>query len=191
MLTLGQVSDFTGTNGRKLRAPTLPVWVRPIRSSDAPALQAGFEELSPLSRYHRFHSGMQRLPERLLRYLTEVDGVDHVALVALETGEPGESGDERGVGVARFVRNRQDPATAELAVTVLDRAQGRGVARRLLAELAAAAQVRGIDTFTAEVIAGNSRARRLLTSLGAIGRGHASDVMAFHLPVAALTQPAH
>jgi GNAT superfamily N-acetyltransferase len=188
MATLEQFSDLPGTNGRKLRLPTLPVRVRSIRPADAPALQAGFQELSDMSRYHRFHSGMTRLPERLLRYLTEVDGIDHVALVALEADD---SGDEHGVGVARFVRNRQDPATAELAVTVLDRAQGRGVARRLLAELASAAQVRGIESFTANVIAGNSRARRLLTSLGAIGRGHAADVMAFHLPVAALTQPAH
>jgi GNAT superfamily N-acetyltransferase len=185
MITLGYDTVFEGTNGRKLRAPTLAVRVRPIRASDAPALEAGFEELSDMSRYHRFHSGMRRLPERLLRYLTEVDGVDHVALVALDAS------DERGVGVARFVRNREAPATAELAVTVLDRAQGRGVARRLLAELGTAARARGIETFTAQVIAGNTRARRLLTSLGAIGRGHASDVMAFHLPVAALTEPVH
>lgn len=188
MLTLAQTGEITGTNGRKLRAPTLAVRVRPIQPSDAPALQAGFEELSDMSRYHRFHSGMKRLPERLLRYLTEVDGVDHVALVAFEEEDDAE---DRGVGVVRFVRNREDPATAELAVTVLDRAQGRGVARRLLAELATAAQVRGIHSFTAQVIAGNSRARRLLTGLGAIGRGHASDVMAFHLPVAALTQSIH
>ncbi len=193
MLNFGQTSDFTGTNGRTLtlrpeppvQKPGLPVWVRPIRPTDAPALQAGFEELSDMSRYHRFHSGMKRLPEGLLRYLTQVDGVDHVALVAFDAD------DDRGVGVARYVRNKQEPATAELAVTVLDRVHGRGVARRLLAVLAAAAQVRGIDTFTANVIAGNSRARRLLAGLGAIGRGHAADVMVFHLPVASLTQPAH
>jgi GNAT superfamily N-acetyltransferase len=185
MLTPRQHTDFSGTNGRKLRPSVLAVRVRPIRPSDAPALAAGFEELSDMSRYYRFHSGMRRLPERLLRYLTEVDGVNHVALVALDAC------DDRGVGVARFVRSAQAPASAELAVTVLDRAQGRGVARRLLAELAAVARARGIDTFTANVIAGNTRARRLLTGLGAIGRGHASDVMAFHLPVAALTAPAH
>lgn len=183
MLTHRQDVTFSGTNARKLRRATLPVRVRTIQPSDAAGLQAGFEELSEMSRYYRFHSGMRRLPDRMLRYLTEVDGVDHVALLAFELGAP-ESG--RGVGVARFVRDPAAPATAEVAVTVLDRAQGRGVARRLLAELAEAARARGIHTFTASVIAGNARARRLLTSLGAVGQGSVADVTTYHLPVTAL-----
>jgi GNAT superfamily N-acetyltransferase len=163
--------------------PSLPVWVRPIRPSDAPALQAGFEALSETSRYYRFHSGMRRLSDALLRYLTEVDGVNHVALLAFEHGQ---SEDGHGVAVARFVRDRANPTTAELAVTVIDRAQGRGVARRLLAELGDLAQVRGIQTFTMSVLAGNARARRLVKSLGAVPVGTSADVMTFHLPVNAL-----
>jgi L-amino acid N-acyltransferase YncA len=146
-------------------------------------LQAGFEELSETSRYYRFHSGMRRLPEGMLRYLTEVDGIDHVALVAFEVGA---SDATAGVGVARFVRDRAAPTTAELAVTVLDRAQGRGVGRRLLAELGEAARARGIHTFKMTVISGNQRARRLLASLGAVGQGSVADVMTYHLPVTAL-----
>lgn len=185
MLTPQKSTAFSGTNARKLRKPTLLVRVRPIRASDAEALQAGFEALSETSRYYRFHSGMRCLPERLLRYLTEVDGVDHVALVAFEL----EAG--RGVGVGRFVRDASAPTTAELAVTVLDRAHGRGVARRLLAELGALARARGIQTFTMNVIAGNLRARRLLSSLGALAQGSvAADVMTFHLPVSVLARVA-
>jgi GNAT superfamily N-acetyltransferase len=183
MLTQQNVTTFLGTNARKPRRPTLSVWVRPIRSTDAVALQAGFEALSEMSRYYRFHSGMRSLPERLLRYLTEVDGVDHVALVAFEHAAIDA---DHGVGVARFVRSASAPTTAELAVTVLDRAQGQGVARRLLAELGEAARARGIQTFTMSVIAGNIRARRLLTSLGAVGQGTVADVMTFHLPVSTL-----
>jgi GNAT superfamily N-acetyltransferase len=187
MLTLQESGAFSGTNARKLRRPTLPVRVRPIRPSDADALQAGFEALSDTSRYYRFHSGMRRLPERLLRYLTEVDGVDHVALVAFELDEI-ETG--HGVGVGRFVRDASAPTTAELALTVLDRAHGRGVARRLLADLGQAARERGIHTFTMSVIAGNLRARRLLSSLGAVGQGSVGDVMTFHLPVTSLARAA-
>jgi GNAT superfamily N-acetyltransferase len=183
MLTHEPYKPFSRTNGRALHRPVLPVRVRPLRPSDAPGIQAGFEALSEMSRYYRFHSGMRRLPERLLRYLTEVDGIDHVALVAFEVGATDAS---RGVGVARFVRDRAAPRTAEVAVTVLDRAQGRGVARRLLAELGEAARVRGIDTFKLSVIAGNQRARRLIASLGAVGQGSVADVMTFHLPVTAL-----
>jgi L-amino acid N-acyltransferase YncA len=104
--------------------------------------------------------------------------------------ELGEIGADRGVGVGRFVRDAAAPTTAELAVTVLDRAHGRGVARRLLAELGEAARARGIQTFTMNVIAGNLRARRLLSSLGAVGQGSAADVITFHLPVSGLAHAA-
>jgi GNAT superfamily N-acetyltransferase len=187
MLTPQKYDSFSSTNARKPRRPTLPVRVRPIRPSDAQALQAGFDALSETSRYYRFHSGMRHLPERLLRYLTEVDGVDHVALVAFTLDE---IETERGVGVGRFVRDASAPSTAELAVTVLDRAHGRGVARRLLTELGQAACARGIQTFKMNVIAGNMRARRLLSSLGAVGQGSVGEVMTFHLPVTALTRAA-
>jgi GNAT superfamily N-acetyltransferase len=126
---------------------------------------------------------MRRVPERLLSYLTEVDGVNHVALVAIEfgVGVP-----PQGVGVGRFVRDPQNPTQAELALTVADRAQGRGIGRRLLSDLAKAATALGIETFTMSVISSNVPARRLLASVGAIGRGSAADVMQFHLPLKTL-----
>lgn len=161
--------------------------IRPIAPSDAPALQAGFESLSEMSRYYRFHSGIRRLSDGLLRYLTEVDEIDHVALVAFERRG---SGICDGVAVGRFVRNREAPHTAEIAVTVVDRAQGRGIARQLLAALGDAARERGIDTFTMSVISGNTKARRLVRSLGAIGKGSAGEVAVFHLPVTALARAA-
>jgi predicted GNAT superfamily acetyltransferase len=109
--------------------------------------------------------------------------VNHVALVAFELGQPEEG---HGVAVARFVRDRAAPMTAELAVTVIDHAQGRGVARRLLADLGELAQLRGIEMFTMSVLAGNARARRLLASLGAVPVGTSAGVMTFHLRVNAL-----
>lgn len=176
--------DYKSTNARTSRPPLAPrLFIRPIRASDASELQAGFERLSDESRYYRFHSGMRRIPDRLLRYLTEVDGVNHVALVGFET-RGGEEG--RGVAVARFVRDRQEPTAAELAVVVIDELQGRGIARRMLAKLAEAAAERGIERFKASVLAGNKRARGLLKSLGAVSKSAPGEVTAFELPVALL-----
>ena len=49
-----------------------------------------------------------------MRYPTEIDHHDHEAMIALDerTGE--------GIGVARYVRDRERPDTAEVAVTVID-----------------------------------------------------------------------
>ncbi|HKU36934.1 MAG TPA: GNAT family N-acetyltransferase [Polyangiales bacterium] len=176
------------TTVRNSRVPAAPLQllIRPIRPSDAPLLQAEYARLSDSSRYNRFHSGMARIPDKLLRYLTEVDGVDHVALVAFEAIEGAPRREGRGVGVARFVRNRDVPTSAELAVVVIDALQGRGIARRLLAALADAAALRGIERFSASVLANNTRARRLMASVGATSNGTPGELRAFEFPVAAV-----
>lgn len=55
------------------------------------------------------------LSDALVRALTEVDHVDREALVAV----PSESS-QTTIGVARFVRDRHGPTTADLAITVAD-----------------------------------------------------------------------
>jgi RimJ/RimL family protein N-acetyltransferase len=157
--------------------------IRPIRPSDADALQRTFEKQSELSRYFRFHSALRRLPDELLHRLTHVDGIDHVALVALERRG---SLPPLGVGVARFVRDPSAPDSAELAIAVEDHAQHHGIARRLLRALGAEASERGIRTFSMRVLAANGRVRQLLASLGAVGRGSDADVITFQLAVSAL-----
>ncbi|HEV2787385.1 MAG TPA: GNAT family N-acetyltransferase, partial [Solirubrobacteraceae bacterium] len=134
------------------------ILVRPIEPEDREDLAAGFERLSPESRYRRFFGPMPALSERALDYLTQVDHRDHEALVALdpETGA--------GVGVARYVRTA--PGEAEPAVVVADDWQGRGVASRLLDLLAARAVEQGFETFRAPVLAQNREAITLLRRLG-------------------------
>jgi nucleotide-binding universal stress UspA family protein/GNAT superfamily N-acetyltransferase len=133
------------------------VVLRPIAPQDAGALRAGFERLSPRSRYRRFFSSVSRLSDRDVRYLTEVDHHDHEALVAVAA-----NGDL--VGVARFVRT--GAAEAEPAIVVADDWQGRGVAGALLDALAARAREEAVEVFRAPVLAENPEAIRLLSRLG-------------------------
>jgi GNAT superfamily N-acetyltransferase len=150
--------------------------VREIRPDDKPLISAGFARLSPQSVYRRFLSAKPSLSAAELRYLTEVDGVDHYALVAL-------SGPSI-VAVARFVRLRDDPAAAEVAVTVCDELQGRGVGKALGLVLADAARERGIRSFTADILAENVPARRLMRALDerlAASREGPVDHMIAHL----------
>ena len=134
------------------------VVIRPIEPDDRAALVAGFERLSPESRYRRFFGPITHLSERDLDYLTRVDHHDHEALVAIEDGT-GE-----GIGVARYVRT--GPDVAEPAMVVADDWHGRGAATRLLEALVERAQEEGIRRFEAPVLAYNADAIRVLEALG-------------------------
>jgi GNAT superfamily N-acetyltransferase len=142
-----------------------PVTIRFIRPEDRDELVRCFGRLSPVSRYRRFLSARDELSDEALDYLTRVDGVGHVALVAV-TDSPDLKTDQ-GLGIARFVRLRDEPAVAEAAVTVLDDVQGKGLGTLLLRTLADAARERGIEAFRGEVLASNLPMRRMLDEVGA------------------------
>jgi GNAT superfamily N-acetyltransferase len=153
--------------------------VRPIRADDKERLVAGLAELSPESRYMRFHSAVSTLTERQLRHLTEIDYHDHMAYVAINLDAP----DEPGMGVARYIRLAQDPTIAEAAVTVLDRYQGRGLGTLLLRELSAYAVEHGIRTFRNYVLASNSAMLDIFDELGGIRRFDGAGVYQVDVPL--------
>jgi GNAT superfamily N-acetyltransferase len=138
------------------------VRIRPIRRSDSELLLRGFRRLSPESRYWRFLSPMPELPEATVSYLTEVNHRDHEAIIALD-----EQCDE-GVGVARYVRDPERPEAAELAVTVIDEWQGRGLGTLLLQAISLRAREEGITTFTALMLADNAEIMDLIEQLGTV-----------------------
>jgi GNAT superfamily N-acetyltransferase len=146
------------------------VLARPISPDDKRLLAEAFDRLSPESRYRRFFAPLDRLTERDLTYLTEVDHHDHEAIVAVDPG------DGAIIGVARYVRS-EDPAEAEVAVVVADPWQGRGVATALLERLVGRAREEGIGHFVAIVLSDNEEALELFEHVaprGAVSRRSAS-----------------
>jgi hypothetical protein len=89
------------------------VLIRQVQPSDAPLLADGFARLSAHSRQMRFLRRKDQLSTAELRYFTNLDHHDHEALGALDPGG-------RGVGIARYVRDAQDPHAAEIALTIVD-----------------------------------------------------------------------
>jgi RimJ/RimL family protein N-acetyltransferase len=132
----------------------VPVTIRPIMPEDRAELREGFRKLSPMSRYQRFFSEMSDLSEEQLDYLTQVDGVNHVALVAVCS--TADLALERGLGVARFVRLKDEPDVAEVAITIADDAQHKGLGKALLGALTAAARERHIHRFRMQVLSLNA-----------------------------------
>ena len=124
-------------------------------------LTDGLRRLSDESVHRRFLTPKRSFSRAELRYLTEVDGRDHVALVAESPVEP----TRRLIAVARFVRLTDDPNAAEVAITVADDFQGRGLGSMLGEHLAHSARNRDIRRFTATMSAHNVPAHRLLARL--------------------------
>jgi GNAT superfamily N-acetyltransferase len=162
----------------------LRVLLRAIRPTDDTLLREGFARMSMWSRVMRFFAPLHMLSDTAVRYLTDVDGTNHFALVAVSPASEGSS--SRGFGVARFIRSAEDPATAELAVTVTDDAQGRGLGRRLLEVLTYAARRRGIVTYEMSVHWGNARVHSFLERLGAMRRRRDGEIVEYTLDTASL-----
>lgn len=135
------------------------VRLRQGQSADRELLLRGFERLSPESRYRRFLAAMPELSAEMVRHLIDVDHHDREAIIAVDerTGE--------GLGVARYVRNQARPDVAEVAVTVVDDWQGKGLGTRLLEVLSGRARQEGIRSFTALMLATNEEMMELLRRL--------------------------
>lgn len=135
----------TGLAGAPEQRPA-PHVIRPFRRDDDDLLERVLAGMSFQSRYQRFHSPKPRLTGADRAQLTNVDDRDHLALVALSPdGEP--------IGLARAVRERDDPAAAELAVEVIDARQRQGLGSELTARIARRAVAVGIERLIARVLA--------------------------------------
>jgi GNAT superfamily N-acetyltransferase len=135
--------------------------VRHVRPGDKGIISRAWLELSEESQRRRFLAAKPRLTAGDLRYLTEIDQADHVALIAVRWDDW-----TRLVGVARFVRLPDDPDSAEVAVTVADHMQGRGVGKQLGLLLADEARAQGVKRFCASILSDNRPALRLMSAMG-------------------------
>ncbi len=132
------------------------VRIRPVRRDDEPRLVALYERLSDESIYLRFFSPVPRPTAAQLERLTNVDYDDTMVLVA-------ELGDQL-VAIARY--DRTAPGEAEVAFTVDDVQQGRGLGTLLLEHLAVVARAHGIATFAADTLPSNRRMLNVFRDAG-------------------------
>ncbi len=155
---------------RKARLPDgTRVLVRPIDADDAADLARALAELSPASRYQRFLSHVDRLSPEQLDYLTRVDGVNHIALGA--AAAPSRWRVPVPIGVARCIRDPADPDLGEVAFTVADAWQGRGVGTLLARHLAHRCRKAGILRWRAVMLGENRGMERVLERVAA-PQGH-------------------
>lgn len=123
------------------------VRLRAVRADDDAGLMGLYQRLSDESLYLRFFSPVPRPTAHQLERLVQIDYRDRMALVAL-------SGDAI-VAVARYDRVGGDEA--EVAFTVDDEFQGRGLGTLMLEHLAAVARENGIRRFVADTLPTNRK----------------------------------
>src|SRR3954447_16075105 len=148
MATAPLVRDVILRDGSalRLRSPT---------PEDEAAIKAFFDALSAESRYTRFHGAGR--PDTVSRDYAAADGDARVALLA-------HLGD-RVVAVAGYDR-LNEPGVAEVAFAVADDMQGRGLATRMLEQLAEVGAERGVHRFDAEVLSDNRAMLHVFASAG-------------------------
>ena len=138
------------------------VLIRAVRPDDKPLFVAGFSDLSAESVRTRFLASRPALNVQELAFFTEIDHVDHEAIGALDAAT------RRAVGVARYVREDEQPHIAEAALTVADAWQRRGLGGKLLRRLRDRARENGIRRFTAPLFADNEPMLELFRQLGEV-----------------------
>jgi GNAT superfamily N-acetyltransferase len=163
------------------------VLLRPVMPEDKERIQNGMAALSLGSRYFRFITPAARLSDQQLSYFSEVDQCGHVAWVALDSSDP----KHPGLGVARFIRIKEEPTVAEVALTVIDAYQRRGLGTILLALLYLIAETQEFQTLRAAVVDENTTMLKWLRNLGAAGsceRGEYRLNLSVHRDLARLPQ---
>ncbi|KGN43137.1 GNAT family N-acetyltransferase [Knoellia aerolata] len=134
-----------------------PLHLRCLTPDDGHHVRDLLERMSPQSRYQRYFRPVRSFrPADVARFVAV--GPTHVAVGAFDRGCL--------VGTAQYFRSSQQPGHAEVAVEVADSHHGRGVASRLVHELAGLATDVGITHFTATVLTDNRPVLSLMRSLG-------------------------
>lgn len=163
VVTVGRMPDVTYPPLPLALDDGTPVILRPVGPGDRDAVVAAFARLSPESRYYRFWTRHQRLPDSILQRFLQADQVRQGVWAALDPARP----DEPGYGAGSWWRSESDASAAEVSFTVADEVQHRGVGTLLLAVLWSAARRRGITRFVGHALPDNYAVLDWFRSLGA------------------------
>ena len=125
------------------------ITIRAVRPDDKERIVSAFKELDRHSIYLRFFHHKKELSDEELRRVTECDGRRQVALVATI----GSGAQETIVGMGNYVRAE---GSADIAFAVEEDFQRRGVATRLLRQMADIARASGVSQLEADVLAENT-----------------------------------
>jgi len=134
------------------------IFFRPVKISDEPLLKEFFYSLSPQTMFRRFISTRRDMPHERLQEFVVVNYAEEVSIQAVILKDA----KEEIVGIGRFYLD-ENTHTAEVAFTVKDAFQNRGIGTELLNYLIYLAKKRGLIGFEAELLTENKPMLRVFT----------------------------
>jgi len=139
----------------------LNLLLRPAKITDESLLKDFFYDLSEESLYKRFFSARKDMPHKRLQDFVAVDYSKKMEILATIV----EKEKEIIIGLGQYELN-SDMHSAEVALVVRDKFQGRGVGRELLSYLIYLAKRQGLLGFSGEVLVENRSMVRLFEKMG-------------------------
>lgn len=145
---------------RKITRTGLAILLRPVRITDEAALKDFFYSLSDQSMYTRFLTARKEMPHEKLQEYTVIDYTRKMVILATVEKE----GQEFMVGLAEYYLD-EESLGANVAFTVRDEYQNKGVGTELLQYLVHLARREGLHSLTAEVLVENKPMMRVFQKL--------------------------
>jgi RimJ/RimL family protein N-acetyltransferase len=134
----------------------LSLFIRPVRASDERLMQEYLYDLSARSVYMRFFQMLKAFPHELAQEVVAVDYQERMGIIATM----GTTDAERIVAHAHWILDVHTNE-AEVAYSVADAYQGRGIGKHMSHLLVRLAKERGIRGFRASTLSQNTPMRRI------------------------------
>ena len=167
----------TLSDGRKVE-------IRAQRPEDRESLLAAVQRASPETLYHRFFAVKRAFSEQEAHFFLDIDFINHVVLVAVAN----EGGWPAIVGGCRYVV--VGPGRAEVAFSVIDEYQKKGLGTALMRHIAAIGREAGLRELVAEVLSDNAPMLKVFERSGlAMTMKHEGSVVHVSLRYAAPAGP--
>ncbi|MFH1489103.1 MAG: GNAT family N-acetyltransferase, partial [Pseudomonadota bacterium] len=139
----------------------IDVRFRVIKPSDEEGMRRLFYRFSDEAVYYRYFSPIKAMPHNKMQSYVNVDFNQVMSIVGM-VGDPGE---EKIIAEARFVKDRHQPY-GDVAFVVDEAYQGLGIGSYLLRMLVRLAKDKGLNGFTADVLASNKGMMKVFEKSG-------------------------
>jgi GNAT superfamily N-acetyltransferase len=149
------------TTIKKCKLDGKTITIRPINIQDMQLEHEFIDHLSAETKHYRFFGAINHISDKMLKAFCDVDGKNSMAFIATEQVND----EETEIGVCRYVIT-QNPDIHEMAVTIADKWQYKGLGKLLMNELIDYAKSHGVKSIYSVELADNSLMHMLSKELG-------------------------